>query len=250
MIMPAAALKKKHVEAAAVVAAADPREALTSAILAAFGAKVAVEKKQQAIGRSRVGIDEAEARLETAHKAIAAAKQRDAQRAAASISAGRSVMSAASTERAEAAIVEAEHLVEISTAARDALGAELRALEDDRADRASEIEVAIRELIKPLVGQLIEQLRADRRAVAIRFRVLDELLTDDPRVAPVFHDPMRDSRAAAKRAAVLGALKIEASAPLFGPVTADHEAGLQASKDVKAALAGLRVSSVAPLPKV
>jgi hypothetical protein len=245
--MPGAALKKKPVEAAPAL---DERGPLTDAIYAEFAAKNAVAAKEAAISRCRLGIDEAEQRLERAQKAIAKAKETDAVKAAAAVSAGRNMSGTSHTQRAEAAVEEAEHLVEVATAARRKLEQDLSTLKDDLAEASNAITIAIKELLKPLARQLIDRLSDARRRSAIDMRVLSELLADDPRATPQFVDELRESKARKLRDAVLAELKAEAARPLYGATDADHELGLQAAKAVKAALIGLRTSAAAPLPKV
>jgi chromosome segregation ATPase len=245
-----AALKKTQTVEAAPAPALDDRAGLTDAIYAEFAAKNAVAAKEAAVSRCRLNIDEAEQRLERAQKAIPKAKETDAARAAAALSAGRNISGASHTQRAEAAVEEAEHLLEVATAARKKLEADLADLKDDLAEASNQITVAIKELLKPLARQLIDRLSDARRRSAIDMRVLSELLADDPRATPQFVDELRESKAKKQRDAVLAELKAEDARPLYGATDADHELGLQAAKAVKAALIGLRTSSATPLPKI
>ena len=176
------AMKSKQT---AVEAAPGPREVLTSVIHAHFAASNAVEAKQRALVRSRATIREMEDRLENAKKSIAKAAQRDAERAAAALDAGRPVMAgAASTEKAERAVAEAERSIAVAERARKTLQQELTVLEDEQAFAANEILVAIRMLTRPLVEELLAELRQARRRAAITARALDELFNDDARLAP------------------------------------------------------------------
>jgi hypothetical protein len=103
--------------------------------------------------------------------------------------------------------------------------------------------------VAPLIREVTARLADARRRCAVDVRILSELLDEDLRVAP-FVDQMRESNARMLREAVFADLKVEAARPLFGASDHDHELGLQASKEVKAALLALRSSSAAPLPKV
>jgi hypothetical protein len=69
----------------------DEREALCSALAQRFAARDAVSAKLEAISRCRLGSCEAEETIERLEKSIAKAKETDAIKAAAAISAGRAV---------------------------------------------------------------------------------------------------------------------------------------------------------------
>jgi hypothetical protein len=86
---PAVVDDKSRLAAEAAPAADNPRARLLAAIHADFAARNAVEDKQKAIRAATDKISEAESRLHSAEKAIAKAKQNDADRAAAAITAGR-----------------------------------------------------------------------------------------------------------------------------------------------------------------
>ena len=246
---PAVVDDKSRLAAEAAPAADNPRARLLAAIHADFAARNAVEDKQKAIRAATDKISEAESRLHSAEKAIAKAKQNDADRAAAAITAGRE-FTAAQTSKAIAAVGEAEHLIEVTTSARSRLRTDLAVLEDNAAAARNDIVVAIKELTLPLAVQLMEELRQTRRRTCICVRVLSELLSDDARMLPVFHDQMRGVRAVKMREGVFAGIKEEANALLFGPSGEDHTLALEASKEMKAALVEMQMNALSPLPKV
>jgi hypothetical protein len=242
------ALKNRQTTAEA---APNPREVLTLAIRSHFAASNAVEAKRQALVRSRANITDIETRLENAKKSIAKAAQRDAERAAAALDAGRPVVAgAASTEKAEKAVVEAERSIAVAERARKTLTAELTVLEDEQAAAANEIIVGVRELTRPLVEDLLSELRQCRQRTVIITRVLAELLDNDQRQMPRFNDQMRAFKASDARAAVFASIKPEAERLLYGASREDHELGLEIAKDVKAALIDMQRNAAATLPKV
>ena len=101
-----------------------------------------------------------------------------------------------------------------------------------------------------LSSSLITSARQARRRTAVIVRVLAELLDDDERLAPRFHNSVRGFKATEARDAPLAALKAEARDPLYGPSGDDHEAALEISKSVKAALVEMQRNSAATLPKI
>ena len=96
----------------------------------------------------------------------------------------------------------------------------------------------------------MEELTQTRRRTSICVRVLSELLSDDARALPVFHDQMKAFRAEEMREDVFAGIKAEANALLFGPSEEDHMLALEASKEMKAALVQMQTNAVHPLPKV
>jgi hypothetical protein len=247
---PAAALKKKQPDLRKVEAAPamDDREALCAALAARFAAKDAVAAKLEALMRCRRGASDAEDTVERLEKAIAKAQEVDATRAAAAISAGRAVTGMPATAKAEHAVAEAKNVIEVSRAAKFKLEAELRVLQDGVAAAENLVTVAVAELMKPLVGRLIDDLRHARRACTVAVRVLGELFSDNPRLA-TFNDSLKSIQAQERREAVLGGLKTaEVDRLLFGPLPEDHAAAQQATAVVKKAMADLRASAATRLP--
>lgn len=248
--MPASARKKPViVEAVPPAVDADPRARLLATIHADYAARHAVEDKQKAIRAATDKIAEAESRLDSAQQAIAKAKQNDADRAAAAITAGRE-FTAAQTSKAIAAVAEAEHLIEVTASARTRLKADLAVLEDDAAATRNDIIVAVKELTLPLAVQLMDELRQTRRRTSICVRVLSELLSDDAKTLPVFRDQMKGFRADEMRAGVFAGIKAEADRLLFGPSNEDHTVALEASKEMREALRQMQTNALCGLPKV
>jgi len=247
--MPAAAKKPAEVPPLAVD---DPRSKLAAAISAHTEAKQTVELKLQAIRRSLDGIEAAETNLEKSKKAVAKAREIDAKTAATNLDRGANPVSPWHTRQAISAVETAETTLEVADAAHKRLKGELAGLEDDVVEASNGIVVAIKELSRPLVEQLMTELRLARRRTAIITRVLSELLSDDPRTLPRFHDTMRDFKAADARAVPFAEIKAEAERLLWGVSDEDRAVALAAAKEMKAALVEMQTNAAAvtSLPKV
>lgn len=209
-----------------------------------------VAAKLEAIKRARAGITAAEADLEKCRSAIARAKEVDAKAAATNLDRGAAPVAPWHTRDAVSAVERAEVALEIADAAHRRLKAELAVLEDDAATALNEILVAIKWRTRDDLLQYMEELRTASRRAAVLIRVLSELVADDERLAPRFHDTMRGFRASAARDVPFADVRAEVAHLLCGASMDDHEAALEASKLLKAALIAMRTDPQTALPKV
>jgi len=246
--MPAA--KRKPIEAVPPPEGDDPRGKLAAAILEEAVAKKAIELKLAAIRRALDGTEAAEKKLEECKAAVAKAREVDAQSAATHFEKSGKPDSPWHLRRALSDIEIAESTLEVTDRAHKKLRDDLAALEDDAAEAKNGVLVAMREVTVPLAMELMIELAQLRRRTSICVRALSDLMADDARTLPTFHDQMRDLQCANKRAAVFSEIKDEAARLLYGASNEDHEAGLKASKEMKAALAELMQTPEHPLPKV
>jgi hypothetical protein len=242
----AVAKKKPDV---AVAAVPDARADLARAIEAKREADLAVTAQEQAVERAAELVDQADAAVEAARGKVAGADEADTKRAATSIRTTAEIISPWSGDRARQAVSAAEEHRAIAQRALERLRADLLVLQDDAADRAVDVLVAVKLVVLPVANELHQRLTERKREVAILGRVLSELVGDDERTAPKFHDARRSIQADSRRGAPLRELSDQVRHLLLvGADDAAHQAAATALAQWKAVLAALRVDANALLP--
>jgi hypothetical protein len=245
-----AALRKKQAVVEVAPSTDDPRAALVAAIEAEQKAKDVVVAKLEALVRARDGILAAEAHLEKSRAAIAKAKETDIKTASTNLDRGVTGVAPWHLNSAVSDVERSEVALDIADGAHKRKREEVAVVEDDKAETTNDKLVCIKQVTKSDFIEYMEELQQLRRRTAIVTRVLSEYLNDDPKFAPHFHDAMKDFRAIAAREAVFADIKDTAARLLSGPSNDDFEAGLAASKAVKAALQELQHNPSVTLPKV
>ena len=122
-------------------------------------------------------------------------------------------------------------------------------LRDDASEAANDVAVAVKALVLPVAEAIYKQLLDHKRRVAVLGRILSELVADDERVAPRFHDSLRSMKAAGRRQAVIRELQQNTRHLLLvGADDAAYAAAADALATWRAALAALTADAAAPLP--
>lgn len=224
-----------------------PANPHSDAVLARYGARVVVEKQQEIAIRHRDHLLALEHRLEKAEEILAKAQEMDATKLVAAVAAGREGK-AASSEKAERVIAETKRLIPIAIAAKQMARSDLHIAEDDFAMADNTVMVRVKERLLPTAEAWLAEAWECKRRLAILERALGEVVADDSRQAPKFHDELKARTAAKQRDAPIAALKIEVERLRFSGD--HHEAALEIAHTVRKTMDDMRVSSVSQLPKV
>ena len=225
----------------------DGRAALAASITTRQKADAAVTRQEEAIERAQAMLDAADAELERARSKVADADEADTKRAATSIHNEVGVPSPWSGAQARGTVAAGEEKCTQLRLALDRLRADLVGLEDDASEAANDVAVAVKALVLPVAEAIYKQLLDHKRRVAVLGRILSELVADDERVAPRFHDSLRSMKAAGRRQAVMRELQQNTRHLLL--VGADDAAYAAAALATwRAALAALTADAAAPLP--
>jgi hypothetical protein len=153
---------------------ADPHAALKRAAVDAQRARAAVDHHRDAIERALHLVTAARRKAEAASKAVAAARDEDAQALAAAIITG-STASPQATVRSRELEIEASDTVLMARAAYKRLESDLKDVEQEvvRADKT--VRAAIAAVLKPTAQKMIEEARTFRSQFLARQYALDAL---------------------------------------------------------------------------